>query len=104
MRSCFLDTQSSEVYSDRIDRLKEHLRCLQEISSRREGLERQLRTQLQEEIQQLRSEEVEREERGKEDLVNKEGEETHIEGKNWAMEVTVLQANLTKVWCISHPK
>ena len=76
------------MYSQRIDRLKEHLHSLQLISLKREELERQVRTQLQEEIRELRGRESGKEEgRGEE-----EGAAT-----NWETEVTLLQADLAKV-------
>lgn len=76
------------MYSQRIDRLKEHLQSLQLISLKREELERQVRTQLQEEIRELRGREGGKEEgRGEE-----EGAAT-----NWETEVTLLQADLAKV-------
>ena len=76
------------MYSQRIDRLKEHLHSLQLISLKREELERQVRTQLQEEIRELRGREGGKEEgRGEE-----EGAAT-----NWETEVTLLQADLAKV-------
>ena len=77
------------MYSQRIDRLNEHLQSLQLISLKREELERRVRTQLQDEIRELRGREGGAKEEGK-------GEE---EGgaTNWETEVTVLQADLAKV-------
>ena len=79
--------QEPEVYSQRIDTLKEHLQSLQVISQKREELESRVRTQLQEEIRELRGREG-----------GKEGESDEG-GINWETEVTVLQADLAKV-CI----
>ena len=96
--------QGPEVYFQRIDRLKEHLHSLQQISLRREGLETRVRTQLQDEIRELRGrKEEEGEEDGDEDSGNGEGKregmrEKEIAGEsNWEMEVAVLQADLAKV-------
>lgn len=74
--------QEPEVYSQRIDRLRENLKSLQQISLRREELEKQVRTQLQDEIRELRGEKEE----------GKGGDEA-----KWETEVTVLQADLAKV-------
>ena len=77
------------MYSQRIDRLNQHLQSLQLVSLKREELERRVRTQLQDEIRELRGREGGAKEEGK-------GEE---EGgaTNWETEVAVLQADLAKV-------
>ena len=90
-----------------IDRLKEHLRSLQQISLRREGLERQVKAQLNAELG--REEDGER--KGEEENDGREGggEEGRREGEGeeggggveregtWQTEVVALQADLAKV-------
>ena len=112
--------QVPQVYSQSIERLKEHLHSLQQISQRREELEKRVRIQLQAEIQELRGRDEhtgrregegraeideggEEEERGG---VQEEGEERRqgFGVVRWETEVAVLQADLAKVSpsCTSH--
>ena len=80
------------MYSQRIERLREHLENLQLISSRREGLEERVRKQLQREIRELRG--------GTEGGEGDEKYEVAGGGTNWESEVAVLQADLAKVLCV----
>ena len=83
------------MYSQRIDRLKEHLQSLQLMSVKREELERRVRTQLQDEIRDLR---------GREGAGGKEEGEGEDGGTTWETEVAVLQADLAKVFLQSNRK
>ena len=91
--------------SHNIDRLKEHLRSLQQISLRREGLERQVRAQLKAELGEDGERGKEEETDGREGGGEKGKRETREEGgdgaerreSTWETEVVTLQADLAKV-------
>ena len=105
--------QSNQVYARSIERLKEHLHTLQQISQKREGLEEKLRQQLQAEIQRLKK--GQREKKGMEDGEggrggdvgkgegegdggNDEGKEKEVElSASLETQLTMLQADLVKV-------
>ena len=102
------------MYSQRIDQLRDHLQSLQQISLRRDELEKQVRNQLQSEIQELQGKEGVREGStesggGREEMEGEGVERREGEGtqglrsgrSSWETEVAVLQADLAKVGAFS---